>query len=127
MDFKGQYYNERFFQILVILFGIVGFIVGYIMQDFRLTFYFLAAGGTLSAVVRTQRTATPAHARRCDEAARGITPHGGTCATAARSAAIINCDTDYCLPHAVCLLLWQGLPAGLAVVESAPARVARAA
>ena len=52
MDFKGQYYCERFFQILVVLFGLVGFIVGYLKQDFRLTFYFLATGGGISAFVR---------------------------------------------------------------------------
>jgi len=51
MDFKGQYYCERLFQILVVLFGIVGFIVGYLQQDFRLTFLFLSAGGGISAVV----------------------------------------------------------------------------
>ena len=52
MDFKGQYYCERTFQILVVLFGIIGFFVGYLQQDFRLTFQFLAAGGGISAVVR---------------------------------------------------------------------------
>ena len=45
MDFKGQYYCERMFQILVVLFGIIGFFVGYLQQDFRMTFYFLATGG----------------------------------------------------------------------------------
>ena len=51
MDFKGQYYCERTFQILVVLFGIMGFFAGYLQQDFRLTFYFLATGGGLSALV----------------------------------------------------------------------------
>ena len=51
MDFKGQFYCERFFQILVVLFGLVGFVVGYFQQDFRLTFYFLATGGGISAVI----------------------------------------------------------------------------
>ena len=63
MDFKGQLYCERFFQILVILFGLVGFVVGYIQQDFRLTFYFLATGGGLSAVVRTRPLPRPARTR----------------------------------------------------------------
>lgn len=31
-DFKGQLYNERLFQILVILFGLVGFVVGYFYE-----------------------------------------------------------------------------------------------
>lgn len=60
MDFKGQYYCERLFQILVVLFGIVGFIVGYLQQDFRLTFLFLSAGGGISAVVcNGQRSTRP--------------------------------------------------------------------
>ena len=63
MDFKGPLYCERFFQILVILFGLVGFVVGYIQQDFRLTFYFLATGGGLSAVVRTRPLPRPARTR----------------------------------------------------------------
>ena len=42
MDFKGQYYCERLFQILVVIFGAIGFVVGYLQQDFRITFYFLA-------------------------------------------------------------------------------------
>ena len=54
MDFKGQYYCERFFQILVVLFGIIGFVSGYLKQDFRLTFVWLATGGGISAVVRTR-------------------------------------------------------------------------
>ena len=51
-DFKGQLHCERAFQITVVAFGIVGFIVGYLQQEFRLTFYFLATGGGISAVVR---------------------------------------------------------------------------
>lgn len=51
-DFKGQLYCERTFQILVVLFGLIGFVVGYIYQDFRLTFLYLSAGGGVSALVR---------------------------------------------------------------------------
>ena len=54
MDFKGQFYCERLFQIMVVLFGLVGFVVGYLQQDFRLTFYFVATGGGLSGVVRAR-------------------------------------------------------------------------
>ena len=51
MDFKGQYYNERTFQVLIILFGLIGFFAGYVQQDFRLTFHFLAAGSSLAACI----------------------------------------------------------------------------
>ena len=74
MDFQGQYYCERFFQILVVLFGLVGFVVGYIQQDFRLTFYFLATGGGVSAVVRSTSATAPLLA----ECARQVAwPHAG--------------------------------------------------
>ena len=59
MDFKGQFYCERTFQVLVILFGLVGFIYGYLQQDFRLTFYFLASGGGLCAIVRLLTPCNP--------------------------------------------------------------------
>eukprot|EP00325_Prymnesiales_sp_UTEX-LB-985_P006201 CAMPEP_0174707714 /NCGR_PEP_ID=MMETSP1094-20130205/10153_1 /TAXON_ID=156173 /ORGANISM="Chrysochromulina brevifilum, Strain UTEX LB 985" /LENGTH=77 /DNA_ID=CAMNT_0015906139 /DNA_START=193 /DNA_END=426 /DNA_ORIENTATION=+ len=36
---------------MVIIFGLLGFVVGYIQQDFRMTFYFLATGGGTSAVI----------------------------------------------------------------------------
>lgn len=58
-DFKGQQHCERTFQFMVVAFGIVGFIVGYLQQDFRLTFYFLAAGGSLSAVVCDEPKGSP--------------------------------------------------------------------
>lgn len=51
MDFKGQYYCERTFQVLIILFGLIGFFAGYVQQDFRLTFHFLAAGSSLAALI----------------------------------------------------------------------------
>ena len=50
-DFKGQLHNERFFQILVVIFGLVGFVAGYIRGEFQITFLFLATGGGISAVV----------------------------------------------------------------------------
>ena len=47
---------------MVILFGLVGFVVGYFQQDFRMTFYFLSTGGGISAVVSAYcRAEWPAH------------------------------------------------------------------
>lgn len=63
-DFKGQLHCERAFQITVVAFGIVGFIVGYLQQEFRLTFYFLATGGGISAVVRTRIASSLSRAQR---------------------------------------------------------------
>ena len=51
MDFVGQMHNERTFQIMVVVFGLVGFVVGWLEQNFRWTFLFLAAGGGISAVI----------------------------------------------------------------------------
>ena len=109
MDFKGQYYCERFFQILVILFGLVGFVVGYFQQDFRLTFYFLATGGGVSAVVCAR--ALPRPARTWSARRAGLS-------AAALHAAMSLASLPPCSAPA-------GLPAGLALVESAPARMAR--
>ena len=52
MDFKGQYHNERFFQIFVVIFGAVGFVAGYIKSNFQITFLFLASLITQQAAFR---------------------------------------------------------------------------
>ena len=109
MDFKGQYYCERTFQILVVLFGIIGFFAGYLQQDFRLTFYFLATGGGLSALV-------------C-----------AACSLRVLGSARVNLDVPSYSSHAPHQPLHcpfprlADLPAGLAMVEPAPTVVAGAA
>ncbi|KAJ1620281.1 microsomal signal peptidase 12 kDa subunit-domain-containing protein [Pavlovales sp. CCMP2436] len=50
-DFVGQLFCERTFQLFILLSGIIGWIVGYIQQDFKITCYFLAVGSGLSAAV----------------------------------------------------------------------------
>ncbi|KAK3104383.1 hypothetical protein FSP39_000674, partial [Pinctada imbricata] len=50
-DFDGQYRAERMFQVIILLFGIVGFIWGYICEQFSQTVYILLAGFTLSCVL----------------------------------------------------------------------------
>ena len=52
--------SERFLfffsvRLVGISFGLVGFVLGYIQQDFRLTFLCLSAGGGISALVRLAR------------------------------------------------------------------------
>ncbi|KAL5016407.1 hypothetical protein ScPMuIL_005996 [Solemya velum] len=44
MDFEGQKKAEKTFQIIILLFGIVGFVWGYICQQFSQTMYILLAG-----------------------------------------------------------------------------------
>ena len=39
-------------QVLVVIFGLIGFGVGYVQQEFRSTFVWLATGGGIAAVVR---------------------------------------------------------------------------
>ncbi|CAI9741517.1 signal peptidase complex subunit 1-like [Octopus vulgaris] len=51
MDFDGQRQAERTFQIIIILFGVVGFIYGYICQQFSWTMYILLAGFALSCLL----------------------------------------------------------------------------
>jgi len=53
MDYKGQRLCEYIYTILVILFGSVAWIYGYVKEDFVLTFYGWAAGLVLSILVRS--------------------------------------------------------------------------
>ncbi|ESN90621.1 hypothetical protein HELRODRAFT_127888, partial [Helobdella robusta] len=50
-DFEGQKKAEWFFQIIIVLFSIVGFIWGYICQQFSQTFYIVMAGFVLSCLL----------------------------------------------------------------------------
>ncbi|KAK6177503.1 hypothetical protein SNE40_015593 [Patella caerulea] len=51
MDFDGQRRAEKTFQIIICLFGIVGFVWGYICQQFSQTMYILIAGFALSCLL----------------------------------------------------------------------------
>ncbi|XP_076451701.1 signal peptidase complex subunit 1-like [Babylonia areolata] len=51
MDFTGQKRAERTFQIIILLFGAVGFVWGYICQQFSQTMYILLAGVALSCIL----------------------------------------------------------------------------
>ncbi|XP_060069311.1 signal peptidase complex subunit 1-like [Ylistrum balloti] len=48
MDFDGQKRAEKWFQIIIMVFGVVGFIWGYICQQFSQTMYILIAGFVIS-------------------------------------------------------------------------------
>ncbi|CAD5115960.1 DgyrCDS4890 [Dimorphilus gyrociliatus] len=50
-DFDGQRRAERLFQVILVLFGVVGFIWGYICQQFSQTVYILIAGFVLSCIL----------------------------------------------------------------------------
>ena len=49
------------FQLLVIIFGLIGFVVGYIHQNFRTTFLILAFGSCIAAVVSGLSDTSDAH------------------------------------------------------------------
>ncbi|CAF1252293.1 unnamed protein product [Rotaria sordida] len=51
MDFRGQKMAERLFQVIIILFGIVGFLAGYMMQQFSMTMYSVLFGVLVSALL----------------------------------------------------------------------------
>ncbi|KAL3860990.1 hypothetical protein ACJMK2_007083 [Sinanodonta woodiana] len=51
MDFDGQKKAERYFQFIIILFAVVGFIWGYMCQQFSQTMYILIAGFTVSCLL----------------------------------------------------------------------------
>ena len=50
-DFKGQEQAENWSRIVVMLFGAVGLIYGWMIQEFSQTIYILAAGLALAALV----------------------------------------------------------------------------
>lgn len=51
MDFEGQYKAEKLSRIIISLFATVGFIWGYIIQQFSQTVYILGAGFVLAALI----------------------------------------------------------------------------
>jgi signal peptidase complex subunit 1 len=51
MDFDGQRRAERIFQMIIALFAVVGFIWGYLWQQFSQTVYILMAGFILSCIL----------------------------------------------------------------------------
>ncbi|XP_029035239.1 signal peptidase complex subunit 1-like [Osmia lignaria lignaria] len=51
MDYDGQARAEKFSRIIVTLFGIVGLIWGYVIQQFSQTIYILGAGLLMSILI----------------------------------------------------------------------------
>ncbi|XP_069691032.1 signal peptidase complex subunit 1 [Periplaneta americana] len=51
MDFDGQRRAEKLSRIIVTLFGVVGLVWGYIIQQFSQTVYILGAGFALASIV----------------------------------------------------------------------------
>lgn len=52
MDYEGQRLSELIFYWVILLFGGVGWIIGYARQDFFIVFQFWLVGVAISAVVR---------------------------------------------------------------------------
>jgi len=48
MDYAGQRLAERLLQLIMVLAGVVGWIYGYLIQDFSMTIKILGAGFILS-------------------------------------------------------------------------------
>jgi signal peptidase complex subunit 1 len=51
MDYVGQGRAEKLYQIIIILFGVVGLVWGYAIQQFSQTVYILGAGLTLATLL----------------------------------------------------------------------------
>lgn len=51
MDFDGQRRAEKLSRVIITLFGVVGLVWGYIIQQFSQTVYILGAGFVLAALV----------------------------------------------------------------------------
>ena len=51
MDFVGQGRAEKLYQIIIVLFGVVGLVWGFMIQQFSQTVYILGAGLLLSSLL----------------------------------------------------------------------------
>lgn len=51
MDFEGQARAEKLSRIIITLFGVVGLVWGYIIQQFSQTVYILGAGFVLASLL----------------------------------------------------------------------------
>lgn len=51
MDYKGQQLSELIFQIIIVLFGSVGWIYGYMEQDFMIVFQCWVVGVLISVLL----------------------------------------------------------------------------
>ncbi|KAI1321355.1 hypothetical protein EDD11_006692 [Mortierella claussenii] len=50
-DFQGQCLTEQITQGVISAFGVIGFLVGIILQDIRVAFYIFSAGIVLTALL----------------------------------------------------------------------------
>ncbi|KAI7828056.1 microsomal signal peptidase 12 kDa subunit-domain-containing protein [Gamsiella multidivaricata] len=51
IDFQGQSLAEQITQVVISAFGVLGFLVGIVLQDIRLTLYIFAAGVVLAGLL----------------------------------------------------------------------------
>jgi len=51
MDYEGQKLAEQLFYWIILSFGAVGWVIGYIQQDFAVVFYAWLVGVVLSVIV----------------------------------------------------------------------------
>ena len=54
MDYEGQNLCENLFYYIILVFGAIGWVYGYIHQDFVYVFYACSVGTVISVVVRTK-------------------------------------------------------------------------
>ncbi|ORX62520.1 microsomal signal peptidase 12 kDa subunit [Anaeromyces robustus] len=51
IDFKGQELTEKLMQLILIVFAVISFVVGFIMQSVRISCYIMLAGMIITALV----------------------------------------------------------------------------
>ncbi|XP_078042920.1 signal peptidase complex subunit 1-like [Augochlora pura] len=51
MDYEGQARAEKLSRVIITLFGVVGLIWGYVIQQFSQTIYILGAGFVMAALI----------------------------------------------------------------------------
>ena len=101
VDYEGQKLGELIFHVLIISFGSVGWVIGYIKQDFTICVQAWLVGVVLSIIVRADSDPV-CYGQHCE-------PH--------RLVSLVSHITDLCRDTALC--------ARLALFQSASSKMAR--
>ncbi|XP_046653726.1 signal peptidase complex subunit 1-like [Daphnia pulicaria] len=51
MDYEGQHFAEKLSHIIVVVFGVIGWVIGYVNQQFSQTILVLGVGVLIAAIV----------------------------------------------------------------------------
>jgi hypothetical protein len=92
MDYEGQKLSELLFYWIICSFGAVGWVIGYIHQDFIIVFYAWLVGVVLSVVSSFPYCKNISHTKICRNLRMVMLPHNRSCAC---QIGLSSTDTQY--------------------------------